>query len=247
MDAHTRRALGGVAREALKRARDDERLEPTGGSALALAAKAEAVLLGGVAARAGTLGVRERGAEELGAEVGCGGEGRGGVGAPGGDGALGLGGFAEEEAEDDVEAAEGEEEEGGDEGEVVDVVGEDGGSDPGVATLVVYFTALEKWDGLQALEDPEGAETKVGAEDGEEPLEEGDGELELREEEDNDLADDKETIDNSPEDASGLIWDSASSASWETSVYRAFEGRRKEHTRCTRSRQSCLRESYPLA
>ena len=58
----------------------------------------------------------------------------------------------------------------------------------------------------KALEDSERAEAEVGAQDGEVLGEEGGGPADLGEDEDDDLEDDEEAVDDSPENTSRLIW-----------------------------------------
>lgn len=111
--------------------------------------------------------------------------------APSPDRALLLCAGAEDQTKEHVNATEGEQEEGGDQGEVISVVREDLGCN-------------------QALEDTEGTETELRAEDGEEAVEERHGPADLREEQDDGLEDDKESCNHSPENTSRLVRDSAS-------------------------------------
>lgn len=132
--------LGGVARERLKRARDEEALE-AGRTRRLLALASEAVPAEG---RRGVVGRKRRGGDrcrggEASGLLRVGDERRGAavqlnvrlrqrglVGiVPCGHGAPGLARLAEDEAEEDVDAADGKEEEGRDERELVDAVRED--------------------------------------------------------------------------------------------------------------------------
>ena len=64
----------------------------------------------------------------------------------------------------------------------------------------------------QALDDTEGAEAEVVAQDREEAVEEGHGPAELGEEEDDDLEEDEEPVEHRPEDARSLVGHGAASA-----------------------------------
>ena len=69
---------------------------------------------------------------------------------------------------------------------------------------------------VQALNHAERAQSKVVAEDREEPVEEGCGPADFGQDEDNDLEDDEEAVHDSPEDACGLVGHRATPVSGNT-------------------------------
>lgn len=212
-----------VAREALRGLRDEEPAQA--GRLLRLAAKAHA------SARHAALGVRALGLPVAHARLLVDGRGRAGRGErrdaaagrgreqglarrpKGGDGAQSLGARAEDEAEEDVDAPNGEEEEGRDKREVVDVVAQDSGAN-------------------EALEEPDCAEPKGGAEHGEEGVEEAahGGPGELGEEEDDDLEDDKQAVEHGPEGTSGLVRDSRVPGRYTVNRLMRWEEKKSTHS-----------------
>ncbi len=60
----------------------------------------------------------------------------------------------------------------------------------------------------EALEDAKSTETKLAPEHWEETVEESSGPAKLRENEDDDLEDDEKAINDRPENARWLVWDS---------------------------------------
>ena len=68
---------------------------------------------------------------------------------------------------------------------------------------------------VQALNHAERAQSKVVAEDREEPVEEGCGPADFGQDEDNDLEDDEQPVQDGPECSSGLVRNSATPVSRE--------------------------------
>ena len=68
---------------------------------------------------------------------------------------------------------------------------------------------------VQALNHAERAQAKVVAEDREEPVEKGCGPADFGQDEDNDLEDDEQPVEDSPECSSGLVRNSATPVSRE--------------------------------
>jgi hypothetical protein len=78
--------------------------------------------------------------------------------------------------------------------------------------LKIRWALQKKKNHVQSLEDPEWAEAELCTENWEIVVEEGHWPRDLRQEEESELGDDQKTVDDGPEDTSGLIGDSATSA-----------------------------------